>query len=301
MPNIAPLLRPLLATRHGVVTWREAREAGMSADAVRWLVRSGRWRRVHPRVYVAQSGPLTTRQREIAALAYAGGGAVLCCATAAALDGLVGQEDHRIHLSVSAERQIRRRPGLVIHRSRQLGDLDVHPVREPTRVRPARAVLGMIAHAHAPDQVRAVLAAAVQQGIVTVEQLRAMADRMSTRRHHALIVRTLDDIGGGSHSLPELDAIRALREDGVPLPDERQKRFRDGRYYLDLWWRLARLVAEIDGALHLLAATYWEDMLRQNEIGLDGNLVLRYPSFVIRERPELFSRQIAEALARRTS
>lgn len=273
----------------------------MSADALRWLVRSGRWQRPHPRVYVAQSGPVTTRQREIAALAYAGGGAVLCCATAASLDGLVGQEDRRIHLAVPADRQIRRQRGLVIHRSRQLGDPDVHPVREPARVRPARAVLGMIAHTRSPDQVRATLAAAVQQGIVTVEQLRAMADRMGTRRHHALIVRTLDDIGGGSHSLPELDAIRALREDGVPLPDERQKRFRDGRYYLDLWWKLARLVVEIDGSLHLLAATYWEDMLRQNEIGLDGNLVLRYPSFVIRERPRLFSGQVAEALAVRAS
>lgn len=38
---------------------------------------------------------------------------------------------------------------------------------------------------------------------------------------------------------------------------------------------------EIDGAAHLVVATYWSDMLRQNDVVIGGRRVLRYPSAYI--------------------
>ena len=42
------------------------------------------------------------------------------------------------------------------------------------------------------------------------------------------------------------------------------------------------LVVEVDGALHLLPARWWDDQLRQNEVVLSGRTVLRFPSVVLR-------------------
>ena len=38
---------------------------------------------------------------------------------------------------------------------------------------------------------------------------------------------------------------------------------------------------EIDGALHLLVRTYWDDMSRGNELSIDGETQLRFPSVAI--------------------
>ena len=59
------------------------------------------------------------------------------------------------------------------------------------------------------------------------------------------------------------------------------------RRYLDATWRRA---------LHLAPGTWWDDQLRQNELVLADELVLRYPSVVIRSEPALVARQLRRAL-----
>ncbi len=90
-------MREPLAT---VLTWQQARNSGLTADRIRWLVSSGRWQRLHP-VYLTHNGAPTRDEQEVAALLYAGKGAALSCCIAAARDGLVGFEDARIHLAVT--------------------------------------------------------------------------------------------------------------------------------------------------------------------------------------------------------
>jgi very-short-patch-repair endonuclease len=57
-----------------------------------------------------------------------------------------------------------------------------------------------------------------------------------------------------------------------------------------------RVVVEVDGALHLVPRRWWADQLRQNELVLHGDLVLRYPSAVVRCEPALVVDQLRRAL-----
>lgn len=105
-------------------------------------------------------------------------------------------------------------------------------------------------------------------------------------RHRRLIAAALTDIGGGAQAVSEIDFLRFCRRHGFPQPElQRMRRDASGRRrYLDATFqrRDGRLVrVEIDGALHLLARTYWDDMSRGNDLVIAGETVLRFPSCVI--------------------
>jgi very-short-patch-repair endonuclease len=53
---------------------------------------------------------------------------------------------------------------------------------------------------------------------------------------------------------------------------------------------------EIDGAQHIEAETWWADMRRQNALWIQGVRVLRFPAWVLRERPSEVFAQIRQAL-----
>jgi len=87
--------------------------------------------------------------------------------------------------------------------------------------------------------------------------------------------------------LSELDFAALYRRHGLPLPTRQAVRTdRIGRRrYLDAEWIRSdgrRVVVEVDGALHLAVRQWWNDQSRQNELVIGGDIVLRFPSVVIR-------------------
>ena len=71
------------------------------------------------------------------------------------------------------------------------------------------------------------------------------------------------------------------------------------RRYLDASWRRRDgrlIVAEVDGALHMLVKQWWDDQLRQNELALADALVLRYPTVVVRSEETLVAEQLRRGL-----
>ena len=75
--------------QEGVLSHRQAREAGLSDDQIAHRCRTGAWRRVVVGVYVIAGSPDTPRQRaRVAYLAAAGADGVLSHITAAAVHGL---------------------------------------------------------------------------------------------------------------------------------------------------------------------------------------------------------------------
>jgi very-short-patch-repair endonuclease len=281
----------------GVITWSSAvRHLGKSA--VRWRLRSGRWRRVGTGVLVMQSGPLTETQRLWASILAAGDGAVLGGLTAARLDGLAGFEDHRIYLVIPASRQVRKAlPGVVVHRSWLLEARDVHPVRSPPRTRVSRSIVDAAAWAATERGARAILAAGVQQRLIRAADLSALVEGRPSLRRRALMRAALADVAGGAEALSELDFCDLVRRFGLPEPDRQFERVDEqGRRWLDAVWEQARLVVEIDGRWHMDARAWWADMQRDNELTIDGYRVLRFPAFVVRDSPEVVARQIGEAL-----
>jgi hypothetical protein len=155
-------LKELLRDRHGVVTTAEALRY-LSPAILRWRLTSGRWRQVCHGVVVAQSGPLSATQQLWSALLWGGKGALLAGLTAARLEGLHGFTGPGIHLLLPATNQVRKEPirgspravvgePVVVHRSRWLDELDVHPVRQPPRTRVARSLVDAAAWTPPPGR-----------------------------------------------------------------------------------------------------------------------------------------------------
>ena len=287
----------LRARQAGILTLASAVRC-LGRAAVRSRLASGRWRLVAVGVLVTQSGPLTEPQRLWASVLAAGEGAALAGLTAAGLDGLAGFDDRQMHVLIPASRRVREvPPGAVVHRSRLLAATDVHPNRSPRRTRLARSLVDAAAWAGPERTARAILAAGVQQRLVTAVQLSQVLQRCQRVPRRALMRATLADVAGGAEALSELDFCDLVRKFGLPEPD-RQFRRRDsrGRRWLDAVWEWARLVAEIDGRWHMDARAWWADMERDNELTIDGYRVLRFPAFAVRDSPETFARQIAAAL-----
>jgi hypothetical protein len=146
------------------------------------------------------------------------------------------------------------------------------------------------------------LAAAVQQRLVTPATLRQALLSASRTRHRAMLLHAVADIEQGSQALSEIDFVRLCLRYGLPRPEQQTVRI-DGagrRRYLDATWRLPSgrlLVVEVDGAIHLAATRWWNDQLRQNDLALTGALLLRFPSVIVRTDPTMVARQLRAALA----
>ena len=150
-----------------------------------------------------------------------------------------------------------------------------------------------------PDDVRGLLWAGVQQRRLRAEDLREVTLRLGPVRHRALLLRTIDDVEAGAHSVRELQFRRQLRRAGLPLPDHQVVRKRPGgRHYLDAAWDNYALHAEVDGLGHLLVATWSTDLDRSNELALQGRseVRLRIPGFWLDERPEHAMDQVRRGL-----
>ncbi len=146
-----------------------------------------------------------------------------------------------------------------------------------------------------------ILAAGVQQRLLRASTLAEALRSAPTTRHHGLLLLALADIGQGSEALSEIDFVRLCRRYRLPAPVRQAIRILPGgrRRYLDAEWRRRdgrRVVAEVDGALHLIARNWWSDQLRQNELVISGDLVLRFPTIVLRCEQGVVAGQLRRAL-----
>jgi very-short-patch-repair endonuclease len=161
---------------------------------------------------------------------------------------------------------------------------------------PARALVDAASRA-SRDRARTLVAMVVQQHKATPREVRAVLDRLGPVRQEVLLRVTLDDVEGGAHSLPELRFTRLVRDARFPRPSRQAvRRRRNGRYYLDAEWDDYNLVAEVDGAHHRSAGQWEADVLRQDELMIGGDRVLRLLSWWIRDRPDLVVDLLRRAL-----
>ena len=124
--------------------------------------------------------------------------------------------------------------------------------------------------------------------------------------HRSLLRAVLHDIGGGAQALSEIDLVPVCRHAGVEIVG--RQRVRNGsagrRRYIDAEVRSAltgrSALVEVDGALHLVARSYWEDMHRGNELVIGGDRVLRFPTVAIRAEPAVVADQLGRACGPRS-
>jgi hypothetical protein len=290
-----------LAHLDGVASRAELSRVGVSCDLVAAQLAADRWRRIGTAV-VLHNGRLSAEQRERVVLINCGPRAVLTSFTAAARWGLRSWERPEIHVLAPVGTRRPRLRGLVLHRTRDWARTRV--AAAPRLHMLAPALLIAAGSFGTPRPGCGILAAAVQQRLLDGADLRAALREAPRLRHRAALLLAVGDIEQGAQALSEIDFVRLCARYRLPKPTRQAVRVERGgrRRYLDAEWKLPdgrRVAAEVDGALHIGPRSWVDDQLRQNEIVIGGTVVLRFPSVVVRDRPDLVADQLRRALVGR--
>lgn len=296
-----PAWAKISAAQEGAISRRQALACGLSRRQVDWLVRSGRWVRLHPGVFVVHAGPVPAQTRIWAAVLYAGPGAVAGGRAALWLWKVVDEPPATITVCIPGDRRVRPQPGLVLRRMDSLAAAR-HPVVSPPRLRVEEAVLDVAAKAARPgDAVDAVLRAA-QRRLTTATRMRRALETRPRHRWRSLLLLVLEDVVVGVLSALEREYLRTVeRAHGLPPaeynPGEpgRENR-RDRKRYRDVRYRAWQLVAELDGAEAHPPEQDWKDHLRDNAVTRSGRSTLRYGWRPVADDPCAVAAEVADSL-----
>lgn len=283
----------VLRQQDGVVSRRQALDAGLQDYEIRRLLRRNEWARVHVGVYVNHTGPLTWSQRAWAAVLYAAP-AALC------FESALGNESSPIHVAVARHRTKLAEPeGVRIHHLANLRERVLWNVGPP-RMRYDEAALDIACRAASELDAIAALANACQSRRTTAQRLLQVLDSRGRVRRRRWLRAVLLDIADGTCSVLEHGyLVRVERPHGLPRAT-RQKRstssigvcYRDAEYD-------EQLVVELDGRVyHDSAARRDADFERDLDAAVDGHSTVRLSYAQVFDRPCQTASKIALVLQR---
>ncbi|HZM78351.1 MAG TPA: DUF559 domain-containing protein [Candidatus Limnocylindrales bacterium] len=290
----------LLFRQSGVVTYAQALEHFPRAH-IRHEIE--RWRRISHGVILA--GQELGRSQQLWVAVLAAGDSALLAGFEAAREGGLRLTSRRLTIDVIVPACHHRRkvpklsthemPGVRVHRSNVALKA---AAGNPPRTTMARSVVDAAQWSLTDREAQLLVAAACQQRLVSPEEILAETGDQPRAKRRALVVHTAQDAQGGATALSEIDFVRLCQKNGLPPPDlqERRKDASGRTRYLDAYWHKAKLHIEIDGAHHVEARHWSADMLRQNEVWLEGERVLRFPAFLLRTSPEKVVEHLKTAL-----
>lgn len=293
--SVEERIEKLAARQHGLVTRAQLLRLGIGNGAVQYRRRTRRLRPVQRGVY--RIGPLVSaHEREMAAVLACGPEAVVSHRSAAALWGLLALRDDRAPVDVTVQtRGRRRRPGVLVHSSPDLGTDEVASVEAIPTTSPARTVLD-VAAVLGSRRLEQVLALAEREGLTDASEVLALA-RRHPRRPGIHLLRTLihaDARPAMTRSTAE-DRFLALI-DKVELPRPEANVMVAG-HEVDFLWRAERLVVEVDGfAFHASRSRFESDRLKDGRLSTRGYHVIRITWRQIVDEPEAMLVRVAQAL-----
>lgn len=152
-----------------------------------------------------------------------------------------------------------------------------------------------------PRRTESLVIATVQQGLTTPDRRRGCLLGLGPIRQRSRILRSLDDLEGGTRSQLEGMFLRTLRRARVEVPIRNYEiRVRGRRVFLDGAYPDVKLFCEVDGrAFHLMTEDWEDDLLRQNDLVVAGWNPVRFSARHIRTDPEGVAATVAAALAAR--
>lgn len=295
------------AAATGVWTRRDAcRRFGESH--VRAQIAAGRWVAPVPTVVVTHNGPITTQQRIWVALSAAPPGTVLGGLSAAEFDGLKGFAPDGISLVIPASSYtphngLLRLPeewNVHVRWSRMLGSEDVNANAVPPRTRRSRSVVDAACERVSERRARVIVLAAVQQRFTRPPDLWDALSRRGRCRNRKIIAESIIDATGGIESLPELEFETIRLRLRLPIPArQRVVRRNDGRYYLDNDWPDFGVRVEIHGIPHSEIRNWDSDLLRQNDLSIQGGGLLVFSSYAVRHVQDRVESQLVRMFTSR--
>ena len=316
MTRIPPGLDRLARRQADVVSRAQLAALGVDRHMVSRREASRVWRPLGPRVVVLHRGVLTREQRwwvgvlhgDLRELAGAERSpelpvVALTGLSAAEAGGLAGFETRVVHIAVEHGREVDDLDDpavrVVVHQTRHLERSEVHPTLRPARLRLPRAVVESASNVaiERPGRARAIIAAAVQQRLVRPQDLRAFASQRRTLPGRRLVLETINDAAGGSHSLPELDFLRGLRAAGLPEPVRQRKlQHADGTWYLDNDFTDYLVTVEVNGMQHYEQLLREADDVQRAVLQISGRIVVDLSSYAVRHQRHQSMLLIAETL-----
>lgn len=283
--------------QHGVVTRQQALASGLTAGAIRARLRSGKWRRLAPGVYVTFTGPVPRPALLWAAVLASGRGAMLSHDTAAEVAGLADGHATSIHVTIPAGRSAAMLPG-VCHHSSIRALTARHPSRLPPQTRVEETVIDLTQSARDVRQAMTWVIRAVARRLTTVERLNEACATRKKLRWRAELRAALEDVGTGCHSMLELAYLRDVeRKHSLPTAERQVSRVRrGGRWYDDVYYRAYRTIVELDGRPAHPEEARGRDMLRDNAGVVAGLRMLRYGAREVASEPCTMALQIGTVL-----
>ena len=158
----------------------------------------------------------------------------------------------------------------------------------------------MASTAASDNRTRAVIAAAVQQRLLRVEELSTYVDARRTIPKRRLIRETIADVAGGAHSLPGARLREGSPARRLPEPTRQRKvRRPNGVWYLDNDFDEWLVTVEVNGMQHhdLLASE--ADDVRRGGLQRRGRLVVDVDPYSVRHHERVAVLRTAEALMSR--
>lgn len=269
---------------HGVATRAELVAAGIPTSTI-----TRRYNRILPKIYSAEE---PTRIARCYAVTLWQPDALLSHRTAAWLYGWVS-ESPGVEATIPPKSSAPSTSWLTVYR-REIPDRETTEVQCLPVVGRERTLIDCCAVMAPADVARIVderLAAEMD-----VDRVRALIRNSPRRRGNARALDQIDKAAVGFASEPERVLDRALIQLGLRLQTNEWV----GRYICDFVDELAKVIIEVDGrAYHSAPEVFSRDRTRQNELQLDGWLVLRFSAVDVMAHPEKVARQIAEVVRRR--
>ena len=269
-----PRIAHLLDVQDGVVSRRQALEAGLSPTEIARRLRRGEWIALHTGVYVNHNGPLTWQQRAWAAVHACWPAALADHSARRAHEGpgrRASGDAEPIRVVIAHGRTLQAPAGVLVRRSRRLDDI-VQWNLSPPRMRYDDALLAIADGERDDIAAIAVLADACGGRRTTATRLLAALDSTARLRRRTWLTGVLADVAEGTCSVLEHGYLtRVERAHGLPRglrqvadSDLRGRGlFRDVRYGGERpHWRQ---IVELDGRL-------WHDSVTDRERDLDRDL-----------------------------
>lgn len=262
----------LAGRQHGVLSRAQALKCGVSREAVRHHLLTGRWQRVFPGVYFTSSGTISWEARASAAVLHAGPGAALILQSAAYLWQLQDNPPPVIAVGVPHHRRVVRVVGTRIRRRRRLETVEVR--RLPVTPM-AQTVIDLAAEpGWTVDEAVALAARAAQRGKVTGQQLLAELEPRTRHPHKQVLQLAFGDIDEGVQSTAEWRFVHAVqRAHGLPEL-RRQTGAADGGA-CDFRSVEHGVIIEIDGQWWHAGERFGKDRKRDRRAARLGDLTLR--------------------------
>jgi hypothetical protein len=281
------LLSQVLRRQQGVIARSQARECGMTDAAMYYRSRpQGPWQMVLRGVFVAQSGPPSPDQRDMAALLYAGAGSVITGCAALRRLGVRAPRISDVDVLVPAARR-RLNSGFVrVLRTNRMPEYFC--VSGPIRfVMATRAVADAARQLANLRDVRALVAGSVQADWCRIRDLTAEVDD-GPRQGSAWLRRVLAEVADGVRSGAEGDFRDLVIQAGLPKPMFNARLYAGNVLIAvaDAWWPDACVAAEVDSREWHLSAEQWEQTMRRHaRLTAQGILVLHFTPKQIRTEP----------------